>query len=56
MDYWKNFKKGTWNEEINVEEFIQLNYSEYDEDESFLVGPTDKTKKVWNKCEELLKE
>ena len=56
MDYWKNFKKGTWNEEINVEEFIQLNYSEYDEDESFLVGPTDKTKKVWNKCEDLLKE
>ncbi len=56
MYYWKNFKKGTWNEEINVEEFIQLNYSEYDEDESFLVGPTDKTKKVWNKCEELLKE
>ena len=56
MDYWKNFKKGTWNEEINVEEFIQLNYSEFDEDESFLVGPTDKTKKVWNKCEELLKE
>ena len=56
MDYWKNFKKGTWNEEINVEEFIQLNYSEYDEDEFFLVGPTDKTKKVWNKCEELLKE
>lgn len=56
MEAWKNFKKGTWNEEINVEEFIQLNYSEYDGDESFLVGPTDKTKKVWSKCEDLLKE
>ena len=56
MDYCKNFKKGTWNEEINVEEFINLNYSEYDGDESFLVGPTDKTKKVWSKCEDLLKE
>ena len=56
MEAWKNFKKGTWNEKINVEEFIQLNYSEYDGDESFLVGPTDKTKKVWSKCEDLLKE
>lgn len=56
MEEWKNFKNGTWNEEINVEEFIQLNYSGYDEDESFLVGPTDKTKKVWSKCEDLLKE
>ena len=56
MEEWKNFKNGTWNEEINVEEFIQLNYSGYDEDESFLVGPTDKTKKVWRKCEDLLKE
>ena len=56
MEAWKNFKKGTWNEEINVEEFIQLNYSEYDGDESFLAGPTDKTKKVWSKCEDLLKE
>ena len=56
MEAWKNFKKGTWNEEINVEEFIQLNYSEYDGDDSFLAGPTDKTKKVWSKCEDLLKE
>ena len=56
MDFWKNFKKGTWNEEINVEEFIKLNYSEYEEDESFLASPTDKTKKVWSKCEDLLKE
>ena len=56
MEAWKNFKKGTWNEEINVEEFIQLNYSGYDGDESFLAGTTDKTKKVWSKCEDLLKE
>ncbi len=56
MEEWKNFQNGKWNEEINVEEFIQLNYSGYDEDESFLVGPTDKTKKVWSKCEDLLKE
>ena len=56
MEEWKNFKKGSWNEEINVEEFIKLNYSKYDGDEKFLVGPSTKTKKVWGKCEELLKE
>ena len=56
MEEWKKFKNGKWNEEINVEEFIQLNYSEYEEDESFLANPTDKTKKVWSKCEDLLKE
>ena len=56
MKEWKNFKEGKWNKEINVEEFIQLNYEKYDEDESFLAGVTDKTKKVWSKCEELLKE
>ena len=56
MKEWKNFKEGKWNKEINVEEFIQLNYERYDEDESFLAGVTDKTKTVWSKCEELLKE
>ena len=56
MKEWKNFKEGKWNKEINVEEFIQLNYEKYDEDESFLAGVTDKTKTVWSKCEELLKE
>ncbi len=56
MEEWKNFKTGDWNEEINVEEFIKLNYSKYDGDEKFLVGSSEKTKKVWGKCEELLKE
>lgn len=56
MKEWNNFIEGKWNEEINVKNFIDLNYSYYDLDESFLVGPTNKTKKVWNKCTELLKE
>ena len=56
MEEWKNFKQGKWNQEINVEDFIRQNYEEYSMDESFLVGPTKKTQKVWSKCEELLKE
>ena len=56
MEEWKNFKEGSWQDDINVEEFIELNYSEYAGSEEFLAGPTDKTKKVWSKCEDLLKE
>ena len=56
MEDWINFKEGKWCNEINVKNFIDLNYTYYMEDESFLVKPTDKTKKVWNKCTELLKE
>ena len=42
--------------EINVFEFIKKNYKEYTGDDSFLVNPTEKTKKLWDKCQKLLKE
>ena len=51
-----NFKKGKWNEEINIIDFIKNNLKAYTGDESFLVSSTDKTKKIWNECEKLLKE
>ncbi len=53
---WKNFKEGKWCEEINVSNFIKENYKGYEGDESFLASKTEKTGKVWSKCEELLKE
>ncbi|MBO5375631.1 MAG: formate C-acetyltransferase [Bacilli bacterium] len=53
---WKNFKEGNWTTEINVRDFIQNNYVSYDDDEKFLSAITSKTKNVWDKCEELLKE
>ena len=56
MDIWDKFKGETWKKEINVSDFIQSNYKFYEDDESFLVGVTDKTKKVWSKCSDLLKE
>ena len=55
-DYWKDFKKGKWDKEVNVSDFIQNNYKSYNKDESFLEGITSKTSKVWSKCTELLKE
>lgn len=50
------FKGEKWKNNIDVENFIMENYTEYTGDESFLTSPTDKTKKVWSKCEELIQE
>ena len=50
MEYnaWEGFVPGKWsNDEVNVRDFIQKNYTPYDGDESFLAGPTDATKKLW---------
>ena len=44
---WEGFTPGLWNLEINVREFIQKNYTPYDGDDSFLVGPTEATNKLW---------
>lgn len=53
---WRGFKEGKWTSEINVRDFIQLNYKPYQDDEQFLVGTTPRTKTVWDKCSDLLKE
>ena len=44
---WYDFEPGTWTNEIDVRNFIQKNYTPYEGDDSFLVGPTDRTKKLW---------
>lgn len=53
MEAWKNFKGEKWKQTIDVATFIKENYKEYKGDESFLQGPTEKTKKVWATCEKL---
>ncbi len=55
-EYWKGFKGKKWKEEIDVSDFILSNYKEYKGNDSFLVGISDKTKKVWSKCETLLEK
>ncbi|WP_269466099.1 formate C-acetyltransferase [Geosporobacter ferrireducens] len=47
MMVWNGFKAGKWQEEINVRDFIQSNYTPYEGDESFLEVPTEKTLKLW---------
>ena len=56
FDEWNDFNGGNWQEEIDVRDFIQKNYNPYEGDESFLVGPTEKTKKLWNEVLELYKK
>lgn len=55
MDAWNGFEKGNWCSEIDVRNFIQLNYVPYEGDESFLAGPTEDTGKLWGRVSELLK-
>lgn len=51
---WEGFVPGNWTENIDVEEFIKLNYHPYDGDESFLAGATERTKECLDKVQELL--
>lgn len=53
---WRDFEKGTWCDKINVREFIRLNYTRYDGDDSFLSGPTKKTRDLWEKISKLMKK
>ena len=53
---WEGFVKGHWNEDINVRDFIQRNYTPYDGDSSFLAGPTEATNILWGKLQALQKE
>lgn len=56
MNSWQGFKTGRWTKEINVREFIQLNYSPYEGNDSFLAGATENTKKLWDEAMVLFKK
>ncbi|WP_296762286.1 formate C-acetyltransferase [Varibaculum sp.] len=51
-DAWRSFNSGNWDKEIDVRDFIQKNYTPYEGEASFLSGPTEKTKQVWQALEE----
>jgi len=56
MTHWEGFKKGVWQEEVNVRDFIIKNFTPYTGDESFLAGPTEATKKLWEQVMDLSKK
>ena len=46
---WEGFVPGKWcNDEVDVRDFIQRNYTPYEGDGSFLAPATEATKKLWN--------
>ena len=54
---WDGFNEGRWNHtSVNVRDFIKKNYTPYDGDESFLAGPTDATKKLWDQIMDLSRQ
>lgn len=55
MEEWNGFNRGEWCEKIDVQDFIERNYTYYDGDESFLASPTERTDKLMCQVRELLK-
>ncbi|MBO7689314.1 MAG: formate C-acetyltransferase [Clostridia bacterium] len=53
---WDGFKAGTWQKHINVRDFILLNYTLYEGDESFLAGPSERTRKLWDEVLDLFRK
>ncbi|KGN93165.1 formate C-acetyltransferase [Porphyromonas canoris] len=51
-----DFKKGLWNDEINVRDFVVRNVTPYNGDASFLQPASERTKKIWSICTAALKE
>jgi formate C-acetyltransferase len=54
---WDGFKEGRWSSSsVNVRDFIKKNYTPYEGDESFLAGPTEATKQLWDQVMELSRQ
>lgn len=48
---WDGFEAGTWTSMVDVRDFIQKNYTPYEGGQEFLVGPTEKTLRLWDTLE-----
>ena len=55
-EQWTSFNEGRWTKHIDVRNFIQINYTEYTGDASFLEGATEETTKLWDVVCELSKQ
>lgn len=53
---WRGFKGTHWVDEIDVRDFVQNNYTQYNGDETFLAPATDNTDKLWGMLQELQKQ
>ena len=53
FDAWNGFVPGVWQDEINLQNFIQTNYTPYLGDDSFLASATERTNKIMKKLNSL---
>ncbi len=51
---YEGFKAGSWSRKIDVRDFIVRNFTPYEQDESFLAPPTQRTVKLWQKVSDLM--
>ncbi len=56
MKQWNDFKMGDWSKEVNVRDFIQLNYTPYEGDSEFLADATERTMNLWGKAEKMVEK
>lgn len=53
---WEGFETGNWTKQVDVRDFIQLNYTAYEGKEDFLAPPTQNTTALWEQVLELMKK
>lgn len=53
---WRDFNPGSWQNTVNVRDFIQTNYHPYQGDESFLANATQATQTLWAQALDLLRQ
>ena len=56
QDAWRGFTPGLWQDFIDVRDFVQLNYTPFEGDASFLAGPTERTERVWETLSNMFPE
>ncbi|SEK38352.1 formate C-acetyltransferase [Carnobacterium iners] len=56
MEQWVKFKGKVWQQEIDVRDFIQQNFSQYNGTDEFLAGPTEATSALWEQVMDLNKQ
>ncbi|HHX62010.1 MAG TPA: formate C-acetyltransferase [Epulopiscium sp.] len=56
FEQWNDFNTGDWTKNVDVRDFIQLNYVPYEGNDSFLAEPTENTLKLWKEVLDLTKK
>lgn len=56
FEQWDGFQGRLWKDDVNVRDFIQMNYTPYDGDEQFLEGSTEATDLLWGELQKLQKQ